>query len=69
MNTVTLLINGERREVTGVSTLPELIDALKLPAASLLVEHNGIALHRGEWDGRQVCNGDRFEFLRISAGG
>jgi sulfur carrier protein len=64
-----LVINGELKEVPNVCTLPELIHALELPAHSLLVEHNGIALHRDEWMDRPLSDGDRLEFLRIAAGG
>lgn len=64
-----LTINGDSREVEGVSTLPQLIKALDLPAHSLLIEHNGVALHRREWGDRPIKEGDRLEFLRITAGG
>ena len=64
-----LTINGELKEVGEVRTLPELLEKLGLPAPALLVEHNGLALHRKEWVNRPVADGDRFEFLRITAGG
>ncbi|MDD5350315.1 MAG: sulfur carrier protein ThiS [Chthoniobacteraceae bacterium] len=64
-----LCLNGEVRDVPGVRTIPELVDALGLPAAALLVEHNGLALLRGEWASRPLAEGDRIEFLRITAGG
>ena len=64
-----LVINGESKDVPGVRTLPELIEVLKLPAPALLIEHNGLALHRKEWEARPLAEGDRLEFLRITAGG
>jgi len=64
-----LWINGEQREFSNLRTLPDLIEALGLPAASLLVEHNGTALHRSEWCERTIKEGDQFEFLRVAAGG
>lgn len=64
-----LTLNGESCEVPGVQTIPELVEALGLPAAALLVEHNGLALLRGEWADRPLAEGDRVEFLRITAGG
>ena len=64
-----VIVNGESREVAQVRTLPELLEALGMSGAALLVEHNGLALHRKEWAGRPVAEGDRFEFLTISAGG
>ena len=66
---MTLHLNGESREIPNVRTLPELIDTLGLPAGALLVEHNGLALLRDEWVTRPLAEGDRIEFLRITAGG
>jgi thiamine biosynthesis protein ThiS len=64
-----LILNGDCRDISGVTTLPELVDALGLPASALLIEHNGLALLRNEWTGRPLAEGDRLEFLRITAGG
>jgi len=35
----------------------------------VLVERNGEALLRQEWDQRRVEHGDRLEFVRVVAGG
>ncbi|MEI6351175.1 MAG: sulfur carrier protein ThiS [Verrucomicrobiota bacterium] len=64
-----LIINGESREIPETGTIPELLQVLGLPAPSLLIEHNGLALHRSEWTDRKLSDGDRLEFLRITAGG
>ena len=64
-----LSLNGELREIPGVRTVPELVEALGLPAGALLIEHNGLALLRTEWEGRALAEEDRIEFLRITAGG
>jgi len=64
-----LTLNGELQEIPPVRTLPELVEALGLPAAALLIEHNGLALLRDEWTARPLADGDRIEFLRITAGG
>jgi thiamine biosynthesis protein ThiS len=50
-------------------TIAELIDRYQLPAQSILVEHNGRALHRHEWAERSLTEGDRIEFIRVVAGG
>jgi sulfur carrier protein len=65
---MTLLVNGETREVTA-RDIPELLVALGLPPAASLVEHNGTALGRDEWAERSLCEGDRLEIIRIVAGG
>ncbi len=64
-----LRLNGEETELPGVRTLPEIVAALGLAPETLLIEHNGTALHRAEWEGRQVKEGDSLEILRIAAGG
>ena len=64
-----LTINGEATDVLDVQTLPQLLERLELPAPALLIEHNGVALHRKEWQTRLLAEGDRLEFLRITAGG
>lgn len=61
-------LNGEEKE-TDATTVTDLVKTLPLPAAALLVEHNGLALHRDEWPLRSLNPGDRFEVIRIVAGG
>jgi thiamine biosynthesis protein ThiS len=64
----TVIVNGEVRQVRGQS-VAEVIEELGLPATTVLVEHNGEALRRSEWKDRTVREGDRFEILRVAAGG
>lgn len=66
---MTLFLNGEKREVSGPATIPELVEWLGVPSAALLIEHNGLALLRDEWAGRRLAEGDRVEMLRLTAGG
>jgi thiamine biosynthesis protein ThiS len=35
----------------------------------VLVEHNGLALHRSEWPAALLAEGDRIEILQVAAGG
>ena len=64
-----IILNGENRTFETTETISELVAALSLPAPALLVEHNGTALRRSEWDACQLRNGDRVEIIRIVAGG
>lgn len=66
---MTVHINGEPREVARSRTVAELVEELELPAPTLLIEHNGTALHRAEWSSAAVADGDRLELLRVVAGG
>lgn len=61
-------VNGERREVSA-KTISDLVAEIGMAPATLLIEHNGQALTRGEWAAREVNAGDKLEVLRISAGG
>ena len=63
-----IIINGEPNE-TEAATIVALVQSLALPAPTLLIEHNGLALRRNEWPARPLQAGDRVEIVRIVAGG
>jgi sulfur carrier protein len=62
-------LNGETVDTREAKTIEELIDRYQLPPQSILVEHNGLAVHRHEWPQRHIAEGDRIEFIRVVAGG
>jgi len=62
-------LNGETVDACEAKTIAELIDRYRLPPQSILVEHNGLSLHRREWPERSLAEGDRIEFIRVVAGG
>jgi thiamine biosynthesis protein ThiS len=62
-------LNGERVDAREAKTIAELIAGYGLPPQSILVEHNGLAVHRHEWAQRSLAEGDRIEFVRVVAGG
>jgi thiamine biosynthesis protein ThiS len=64
-----ILLNGESVDAREAKTIAELIDRYQLPPQSILVEHNGLAVHRHEWSERSLSQGDRIEFIRVVAGG
>jgi sulfur carrier protein len=66
---MTITLNGESRSVPPVSTIEALVRELNLIPAALLIEHNGLALHREEWNSRALREGDKIEFIRVVAGG
>jgi len=65
----TVWLNGEKRELHADVTLAGLLEELKIPSHALLVELNGTALRRDEWDARKILPDDRIEMVRIVAGG
>jgi thiamine biosynthesis protein ThiS len=64
-----IAVNGETVGICGAKTIAELVENYELPPQSILVEHNGLALHRREWRDRSLAEGDRIEFIRVVAGG
>jgi thiamine biosynthesis protein ThiS len=64
-----ILLNGETVDTRGAQTIAELVNRYDLSPQSILVEHNGLTVHRHEWAERLLGEGDRIEFLRVVAGG
>lgn len=65
----TVRINGTARQLESASNVAEMVVELGLAPPSLLIEHNGTALHRSEWPTTDISDGDRIEILRVAAGG
>ncbi len=61
-------VNGDPRESQSAN-VQELVAELALVPETVLIEHNGLALHRSEWETRVLANGDEIEILRVAAGG
>jgi sulfur carrier protein len=66
---MTLRINGESREFPALKNIPDLVEALGLQPSTVLIEHNGLALHRSEWTSARLAENDRIEILQVAAGG
>jgi thiamine biosynthesis protein ThiS len=66
---MTISLNGERADTRGAATVEDLVARYELSPQSVLIEHNGLALHRHEWPQRTLAEGDRLEFIRVVAGG
>jgi len=66
---VHLTVNGRPLLLNPPHTIRHVIEHLELDPALTVVEHNGVALLRTEWDAMTPADGDRIELLRIAAGG
>ena len=64
-----IILNGEAHSMGEPTTISALVHELNLIPATLLIEHNGLALHRKEWNSRALRDGDKVEFIRVVAGG
>jgi len=64
-----ILVNGEEADSRGARNIAELVDRFQMSPQSILIEHNGVALHPREWPQRSLGEGDRIEIVRVVAGG
>lgn len=64
-----ICLNGEFVDTRGAENVSELVERFGLQPQSILIEHNGLALHRSEWTQRGIADGDRVELIRVVAGG
>jgi len=64
-----IILNGEPRSVVELTTISALVQELNMIPATLVIEHNGLALHRAEWNSCALREGDKIEFIRVVAGG
>jgi thiamine biosynthesis protein ThiS len=66
---VTLLLNGEAREVPEGLNVSSLLEWLKLPRDRVAVERNLEIIPRAHWDGTCLQAGDRLEVVHLVGGG
>ena len=59
----------DQADARGATTVAELVERYELAPQTVLIEHNGLALHRHEWPQRSLTEGDQVEFVRVVAGG
>ena len=64
-----IFLNGEETDIKGAGNVADLVDHYHMPPQSILIEHNGVALHPREWRQRILSDGDRIEIVRVVAGG
>ncbi|HWY52344.1 MAG TPA: sulfur carrier protein ThiS [Chthoniobacterales bacterium] len=62
-------LNGGEADAGGAQTVAELVGRFELPPETILIEHNGVALHRREWPQKALTDGDQIEIIRVVAGG
>ena len=66
---MTIFINGEPRELEGVSTLAGLLDALDLPKQRVAIELNKQVVRKQEWETTNVADKDKVEVVHFVGGG
>jgi len=66
---MSVVINGENREITSPITVTNLLRELGLDARKIALEHNLEIVPRSAYDNTLVCDGDRLEIVHFIGGG
>jgi len=66
---ISLVINGETRQVAGVSTLMELVKHLELEPLRVAIEVNRRIVRRVDWPGHPLNDDDKVEIVQFVGGG
>jgi thiamine biosynthesis protein ThiS len=66
---ISVLINGERREVPAGVNVSALLAHLGITAGRVAIERNLDLLPRAQWDTTAVAAGDRYEIVHLVGGG
>lgn len=66
---MTLTINGETREFTGLSHLAALVEALGLDPRKVAIERNLEIVPRSAYQACPIADGDRIEIVHFIGGG
>jgi thiamine biosynthesis protein ThiS len=64
-----VFINGEARDLSGGSSLADLITELNLPAARIAIELNREVVRRSDWASTMLKDDDRIEIVHFVGGG
>jgi thiamine biosynthesis protein ThiS len=66
---VTIMLNGEARELPGPLTVAQLLARLEIDARRLAVEHNLAIVKRAAFDATTIREGDSIEIVNFVGGG
>ncbi len=64
-----LTLNGQTRDLANNETLSDLLASLRLLEKLVLVEVNGHAVRRADFQIQKLSEGDTVEIIRIVGGG
>ena len=66
---MTILLNGDRVDVTGPLSLSALLEHLGIDARRVAVEHNLDVVKRAHYDSTEIRDGDQVEIVNFVGGG
>lgn len=67
--TITVTVNGERRELPAGSTVADLVQALGCKPTQVAVERNREIVRRADHAATALADGDRLEVVTFFGGG
>ena len=68
-NEITILVNGETREILPETRVTDLLAQLGLHAGRVAIEYNLQILPRTKWQDTRMAAGDRLEIVQFVGGG
>ena len=66
---MTIIVNGEKREIQTEVTLSELLENLSVPSERIAVELNKQVVRRKDWENVQIADADNIEIIHFVGGG
>ena len=66
---ITVVVNGQNREIASGTTVAGLLRDLSLPATRVAIEHNAQILRKSSFDTLELASGDRLEIVTLVGGG
>lgn len=64
-----IIINGERRELTGETSLAALLAEFDLPLGKVAIERNLEIVPKSAYEDTMLADGDRLEIVHFIGGG
>ncbi len=69
MSAIQIFLNGERREITEVIKIDQLLELFSLPKQLVAIELNNAVVSRTDWPTTDVRDGDKLEVVHFVGGG
>lgn len=69
MAAISILLNGEHREVPAEVDLDKLLELFSLPKQRVAIELNNAVVRRADWRETIVCDDDKIEVVHFVGGG
>ena len=66
---MTIVLNGEPKEIPADLAVTELIERLGLPSERLAIEINRRIIRRADWPATTLAEGDKVEIVHFVGGG